>query len=427
MELLHVDQEPANDEFKKKWAAYAKAKKLPGADKPLTNDPMEATYIGIYMWKQAVEKAKSTDTDKVIAAMAGQTFKAPSGFTVKMDEKNHHLHKPVFIGEVKADGQFNVVWKTPGPVRPSRGARSSPATTRRRTNRRTARPSRPRSMQVVARQYRARRESAASRVLTAMTTRFTDAHRLAVWNLLLAADRECLMPHFERPAHSIDRALSKSWRQGESDERTAAIAALVAEGDDACPRRLQALANAELQIAGTQVLIVAQTARPLTPFTGERSRPYPSNARKWSSTIACAARSAARSPRSNWFRRTARSPGRGQDALDGGADPERPAAGQEGAGTSKPIPRSRSALDLVQAKLEQSRARQTGTRARSDHDAGRIRCRCDQDAAARRCWRRRPTAVSSSPTPIRHPGAEPARGRVAPRLGRTHRSACSAA
>ena len=74
---------PANDAFKKKWAAYAKAKKLPGADKPLTNDPMEAAYIGINMWKQAVEKAKSTDVDKVIAAMAGQTFKAPSGITIE--------------------------------------------------------------------------------------------------------------------------------------------------------------------------------------------------------------------------------------------------------------------------------------------------------------------------------------------------------
>jgi len=110
-------KDPVNDEFKKKWAAYAKAKKLPGADKPLTNDPMEATYIGIYMWKQAVEKAKSFDTDKVIAAMAGQTFKAPSGIVSKMDEKNHHLHKAVFIGEVKADGQFNVVWKTKGPIK----------------------------------------------------------------------------------------------------------------------------------------------------------------------------------------------------------------------------------------------------------------------------------------------------------------------
>ncbi len=108
---------PTNDAFKKKWAAYAKAKNLPGADKPLTNDPMEATYIGIHMWKQAVEKAKSTDTDQVIAAMAGQTFTAPSGITSKMDEKNHHLHKSVFIGEIKADGQFNVVWKTPGPVK----------------------------------------------------------------------------------------------------------------------------------------------------------------------------------------------------------------------------------------------------------------------------------------------------------------------
>ena len=109
---------PANTEFVKKWSDYAKAKGIAGhKDKPITNDPMEATYIGINMWAQAVTKAKSTDTDKVIAAMAGQTFKAPSGFTIKMDEKNHHLHRAVFIGEVKADGQFNVVWKTPGPVK----------------------------------------------------------------------------------------------------------------------------------------------------------------------------------------------------------------------------------------------------------------------------------------------------------------------
>ena len=108
---------PTNAAFIKQWSDYAKAKGIAGhKDKPLTNDPMEATYIGIHMWAQAVEKAKSTDTDKVIAAMAGQTFKAPGGFTSTMDKENHHLHKPVFIGEVKADGQFNVVWKTPGPV-----------------------------------------------------------------------------------------------------------------------------------------------------------------------------------------------------------------------------------------------------------------------------------------------------------------------
>ena len=108
---------PENDKFVKLYRDWAKKAKLPNADKVVTNDPMEATYIGIHMWKQAVEKAKSTDTDKVIAAMAGQTFKAPSGILSKMDEKNHHLHKSVFIGEIKADGQFNVVWKTPGPVR----------------------------------------------------------------------------------------------------------------------------------------------------------------------------------------------------------------------------------------------------------------------------------------------------------------------
>ena len=109
---------PANDDFTKKWAAYAKAKNIAGhKDKPLTNDPMEATYIGIYMWKQAVEKAKSFAVPAVTKAMAGQTFTAPSGIISKMDEKNHHLHKAVFIGEVTADGQFNVVWKTKGPVK----------------------------------------------------------------------------------------------------------------------------------------------------------------------------------------------------------------------------------------------------------------------------------------------------------------------
>ncbi len=107
---------PTNEAFIAQYKAYAKAKNLPNADTVVTNDPMEATYIGIHMWKQAVEKAKSTDVEKVIAAVAGQTFKAPDGFTIEMDKTNHHLHKPVFIGEIQADGQFKVVFKTP-PVR----------------------------------------------------------------------------------------------------------------------------------------------------------------------------------------------------------------------------------------------------------------------------------------------------------------------
>jgi urea transport system substrate-binding protein len=108
---------PENDAFIKKYRAYAAAKKLPNADKVVTNDPMEATYVGIYMWKQAVEQAKTTDVDKVIAATGGQTFKAPSGFLLTMDKTNHHLHKPVYIGEIRPDGQFNVVWKTKAPIR----------------------------------------------------------------------------------------------------------------------------------------------------------------------------------------------------------------------------------------------------------------------------------------------------------------------
>ena len=106
-----------NGAFIKQYKAWAKANKIPNLDTVVTNDPMEATYVGIHMWMQAVEKAKSTDVDKVRAAMAGQTFKSPSGFTLKMDETNHHLHKPVMIGEVQGDGQFDVVWKTKGPIR----------------------------------------------------------------------------------------------------------------------------------------------------------------------------------------------------------------------------------------------------------------------------------------------------------------------
>jgi len=108
---------PENDKFIKMYKDWAKKNSVPNLDTVVTNDPMEATYVGIHMWKQAVEKAKSIEVDKVRPAMSGQTFKAPCGFTLTMDKTNHHLHKPVFIGEVTATGQFNVVWKTKGPIR----------------------------------------------------------------------------------------------------------------------------------------------------------------------------------------------------------------------------------------------------------------------------------------------------------------------
>lgn len=108
---------PANEKFVSAWKAYAKAKNLPNYQTAVTNDPMEATYVGINMWAQAVEKAGTTDVEKVREAMAGQTFAAPSGYTLTMDKTNHHLHKPVMIGEVQEDGQFSIVWQTEGPLR----------------------------------------------------------------------------------------------------------------------------------------------------------------------------------------------------------------------------------------------------------------------------------------------------------------------
>jgi len=105
-----------NKGFIAQWKAYVKEKGLTDGDKRVTNDPMEATYLGITMWAQAVEQAGTTDVDAVRMAVGGQKVKSPSGFEIEMDAKNHHLHKPVFIAEVKGDGQFKVVWKTEGPI-----------------------------------------------------------------------------------------------------------------------------------------------------------------------------------------------------------------------------------------------------------------------------------------------------------------------
>ena len=100
---------PENKDFIAKWKAYKKS------DKAVTNDPMEAHVIGFEMWVRAVEKAKTTDPDKVIDALPGIEAKNLTGGTSKM-LANHHITKPVFIGEIKADGQFDVVSKTDGLV-----------------------------------------------------------------------------------------------------------------------------------------------------------------------------------------------------------------------------------------------------------------------------------------------------------------------
>lgn len=107
--FMTVDS-PANkkfvDAFKEKY----------GKDR-VTNDPMEAAYIMVYLWKQAVEKAKTADDlEKVRAAALGQTFDAPGGSVTL--ENNHHLAKIVRLGQVRDDGLFEIVYSTPKAVSP---------------------------------------------------------------------------------------------------------------------------------------------------------------------------------------------------------------------------------------------------------------------------------------------------------------------
>lgn len=108
----------SNKKFVKAFKAYCKKKGLPGGSKRVTDDPIEAAYIGVYMWKMAAERAGSFDVDKVKMALYGLKFDAP-GTTVMIDPFNHHLHKPVLIGEIKGNGQFKIVHSTKGLVRPN--------------------------------------------------------------------------------------------------------------------------------------------------------------------------------------------------------------------------------------------------------------------------------------------------------------------
>ena len=100
---------PSNDEFIEKWQKFIKD------DKRVTNDPMEAHYIGFQMWVKAVENANSTKTDDVLDAIVGVTVpNLTGGYSAMMP--NHHITKPVLIGEIQEDGQFETVWRTPGLV-----------------------------------------------------------------------------------------------------------------------------------------------------------------------------------------------------------------------------------------------------------------------------------------------------------------------
>lgn len=102
-------ESPENEAFIAQWHTFT------GDDKRVTNDPMEATYIGFKMWVEAVKKAGTTDTDAVEQAMIGLSVKNLTGGMAVMG-KNHHLSKPVLIGEIQEDGQFLVVSETDGLV-----------------------------------------------------------------------------------------------------------------------------------------------------------------------------------------------------------------------------------------------------------------------------------------------------------------------
>ncbi len=106
--FMSVDT-PENASFIETWHAFI------GNEDRVTNDPMEAHYIGFNMWAAAVEKAQSTEADAVIDAIVGVEVPNLTGGTAVM-LPNHHITKPVLIGEIQDDGQFDVVWETEGLV-----------------------------------------------------------------------------------------------------------------------------------------------------------------------------------------------------------------------------------------------------------------------------------------------------------------------
>ena len=106
--FMSVDAE-INDEFIDAWLEFI------DDDDRVTNDPMEAHYIGFKMWVEAVNKAGTTDATSVQDAIIGVTVPNLSGGMATM-MPNHHITKPVLIGEIQADGQFDIVWETPGTV-----------------------------------------------------------------------------------------------------------------------------------------------------------------------------------------------------------------------------------------------------------------------------------------------------------------------
>lgn len=101
----------ANERFVKAFRAKYGQERVIG-------DPMQVAYNCVHLWKAAVEKAKSFDVDKVIAASAGLEIDAPEG-KVRVHATNQHVWKKVRVGRARPDGQFDIVWESPQPIEPN--------------------------------------------------------------------------------------------------------------------------------------------------------------------------------------------------------------------------------------------------------------------------------------------------------------------
>jgi urea transport system substrate-binding protein len=109
---LHALDTPENQVFVAEWRQFT------GDPEAVTNDPMEASWIGFQLWAQAVAAAGTTEVGAVKRALASRSIRAPSGFDVKLDAETQHLHKPAFIGRMDARNFIWPVWRSDGLIAP---------------------------------------------------------------------------------------------------------------------------------------------------------------------------------------------------------------------------------------------------------------------------------------------------------------------
>ena len=117
---LHSIDTPENRDFIGEWRAFT------GDPAAVTNDPMEASWIGFQLWTQSVQAAGTTEPQAVRRALAGRTIRAPSGFDVRVDPENQHLHKPAVIGRMDEKNFIWPVWASPTLLAPEPWSRWLP-------------------------------------------------------------------------------------------------------------------------------------------------------------------------------------------------------------------------------------------------------------------------------------------------------------